>query len=147
MWDRREEVDKMAESIRIGVVASEYNYDITMMMLERAREHAKFLGAEITKEITVPGVYDMPLAVKKLLKQKDIDGVVVIGAVIEGETDHDQVIMNQTSRKLTDLSVEYDKPVGLGISGPGMSRAQAQERIDKAKEAVEAVVKLHQKLK
>jgi 6,7-dimethyl-8-ribityllumazine synthase len=147
MWDRREEVDKMAESIRIGVVASEYNYDITMMMLERAREHAKFLGAEITKEITVPGVYDMPLAVKKLLKQKDIDGVVVIGAVIEGETDHDQVIMNQTSRKLTDLSVEYDKPVGLGISGPGMSRAQAQERIDKAKEAVEAVVKLHRKLK
>jgi len=137
----------MAESIRIGVVASEYNYDITMMMLERAREHAKFLGAEITKEITVPGVYDMPLAVKKLLKQKDIDGVVVIGAVIEGETDHDQVIMNQTSRKLTDLSVEYDKPVGLGISGPGMSRAQAQERIDKAKEAVEAVVKLHRKLK
>jgi 6,7-dimethyl-8-ribityllumazine synthase len=147
MWDRQEEVDKMAESIRIGVVASEYNYDITMMMLERAREHAKFLGAEITKEITVPGVYDMPLAVKKLLKQKDIDGVVVIGAVIEGETDHDQVIMNQTSRKLTDLSVEYDKPVGLGISGPGMSRAQAQERIDKAKEAVEAVVKLHRKLK
>ena len=137
----------MAENMRIGVVASEYNYDITMMMLERAREHAKFLGAEITKEITVPGVYDMPLAVKKLLKQKDIDGVVVIGAVIEGETDHDQVIMNQTSRKLTDLSVEYDKPVGLGISGPGMSRAQAQERIDKAKEAVEAVVKLHQKLK
>ncbi|MEM2839408.1 MAG: 6,7-dimethyl-8-ribityllumazine synthase [Thermoplasmata archaeon] len=137
----------MVKGMRIGVVASEYNYDITMMMLERAREHAKFLGAEIVREITVPGVYDMPLAVKKLLKQKDIDGVVALGAVIEGETDHDQVIMNQTSRKLTDLSVEYDKPVGLGISGPGMSRAQAQERVDKAKEAVEAVVKLHEKLK
>lgn len=137
----------MAKNMKIGVVASEYNYDITMMMLERAREHAKFLGAEITREITVPGVYDMPLAVKKLLKEKDIDGVVALGAVIEGETDHDQVIMNQTSRKLTDLSVEYDKPVGLGISGPGMSRAQAQERVDKAKEAVEAVVKLHEKLK
>ena len=137
----------MAKNMRIGVVASEYNYDITMMMMERAREHAKFLGAEIVKEITVPGVYDMPLAVKKLLKQKEIDGVVALGAVIEGETDHDQVIMNQTSRKLTDLSVEYDKPVGLGISGPGMSRAQAQERVDKAKEAVEAVVKLHEKLK
>ncbi|MEM3038835.1 MAG: 6,7-dimethyl-8-ribityllumazine synthase [Thermoplasmata archaeon] len=137
----------MVKGMRIGVVASEYNYDITMMMMERAREHAKFLGAEIVREITVPGVYDMPLAVKKLLKQKDIDGVVALGAVIEGETDHDQVIMNQTSRKLTDLSVEYDKPVGLGISGPGMSRAQAQERVDKAKEAVEAVVKLHEKLK
>jgi len=136
----------MPKNMKIGVVASEYNYDITMMMIERARVHAKFLGVDITKEITVPGVYDMPLAVKRLLKDKNIDGVVVLGAVIEGETDHDTVIMNQTSRKLTDLAVEYDKPVGLGISGPGMSRVQAQERIDKAKEAIEAVVKLHQKL-
>lgn len=136
----------MAKGIRIGIVASEYNFDITLMMLERAREHAKFLGAEITKEITVPGVYDMPLIVKKLLADKNIDGVVALGAVIEGETKHDEVIMSQASRKLTDLSVEYNKPVGLGISGPGMSRLQAQERVDKAKEAVEAVVKLHQKL-
>ena len=133
--------------MKIGIVASEYNFDITMMMLERAREHAKFLGVEIVKEINVPGVYEMPLAVKKLLSDKNIDAVVAIGAVIEGETKHDEVIMGQTSRKLTDLSVEYSKPVGLGISGPGMSRLQAQERIDKAKEAVEAVVKMHEKLK
>jgi len=137
----------MAKGVRIGIVASEYNFDITMMMLERAREHAKFLGAEIMKEINVPGVYEMPLAVKKLLSDKSIDGVVALGAVIEGETKHDEVIMGQTSRKLTDLSVEYGKPVGLGISGPGMSRLQAQERVDKAKEAVEAVVKMHDKLK
>jgi len=136
----------MAKGVRIGIVASEYNFDITMMMLERAREHAKFLGAEIVKEITVPGVYDMPIAVKKLISNKGIDAVVAIGAVIEGETKHDEVVMGQTSRKLTDLAVEYGKPVGLGISGPGMTRQQAQERVDKAKEAVEAVVKLHQKL-
>lgn len=138
---------EMAKSIRIGLVCSEYNYDITMMMLERAKEHAKFLGAEIAKEITVPGVYDMPLAVKQLLKNVDIDGVVAIGAVIEGETEHDNIIMGQASRKLTDLSVEFDKPVGLGISGPGMSRLQAEERVEKAKEAVEAVVKMHRKLR
>jgi 6,7-dimethyl-8-ribityllumazine synthase len=136
----------MAKATRIGIVGSEYNFDITMMMLERAREHAKFLGAEIIKEIMVPGVYDMPLAVKKLITDPNIDGVVAIGAVIEGETKHDEVIMGQTSRKLTDLAVEFGKPVGLGISGPGMSRLQAQERVDKAKEAVEAVVKMHNKL-
>jgi 6,7-dimethyl-8-ribityllumazine synthase len=136
----------MAKGVRIGIVASEYNFDITMMMLERAREHAKFLGAVIVKEITVPGVYDMPIAVKKLISNKGIDAVVAIGAVIEGETKHDEVVMGQTSRKLTDLAVEYGKPVGLGISGPGMTRLQAQERVDKAKEAVEAVVKLYQKL-
>lgn len=137
----------MAKGMRIGIVASEYNFDITMMMLERARGHAKFLGAEIMKEINVPGVYDMPLAVKKLLADKNIDGVVAIGAVIEGETKHDEVVMGQTSRKLTDLAVEFNKPVGLGISGPGMSRLQAQERVDKAKEAVEAVVKMHSRLR
>jgi len=131
----------MAGKMKIGIVCSEYNFDITQMMLERAKEHAKFLDAEITKVVMVPGVFDMPLAIKRLLKEDAIDGVVTIGAVIEGETEHDQVVIGQTARKMTDLSVEYEKPVGLGISGPGMSRLQAADRIEKAKEAVESVVK------
>lgn len=133
--------------MKIGIVVSEYNYDITQMMLERAKAHADFLGAKIGETIHVPGVYDMPLAVKRLIKRKDIDGVVALGAVIEGETGHDEVIMSQASRKLTDLSVEYDKPVGLGITGPGMSRLQAEARIENAKSAVESVVKMHRRLK
>jgi 6,7-dimethyl-8-ribityllumazine synthase len=131
----------MAEKMKIGIVCSEYNFDITQMMLERAKEHAKFLDAEVAKVVMVPGVFDMPLAIKRLLKEDAIDGVVTIGAVIEGETEHDQVVIGQTARKMTDLSVEYEKPVGLGISGPGMSRLQAADRIEKAKEAVESVVK------
>ena len=131
----------MAGKMKIGIVCSEYNFDITQMMLERAKEHAKFLDAEVTKVVMVPGVFDMPLAIKRLLKEDSIDGVVTIGAVIEGETEHDQVVIGQTARKMTDLSVEYEKPVGLGISGPGMSRLQAADRIEKAKDAVESVVK------
>ena len=131
----------MAGKHRIGIVCSEYNYDLTKMMLERAKEHAKFLEVDIAKEIMVPGVYDIPLAVKSLLKDKSIDGVVTIGAVIEGETEHDQVVIGQAARKITDLSVEYEKPVGLGITGPGMSRLQAEDRIERAKDAVEAVAK------
>jgi len=131
----------MAGKMKIGIVCSEYNFDITQMMLERAKEHAKFLDAEVAKVVMVPGVFDMPLAIKRLLKEDAIDGVVTIGAVIEGETEHDQVVIGQTARKMTDLSVEYEKPVGLGISGPGMSRLQAADRIEKAKEAVESVVK------
>ena len=133
--------------MKIGIVVSEFNYDITQMMLERAKSHAEFLGAEVAETIHVPGVYDMPLAVKKLIKTKGIDGVVALGAVIEGETGHDDIIIGQASRKLTDLSVEYDKPVGLGITGPGMSRLQAEARIENAKTAVESVVKMHQRLK
>jgi 6,7-dimethyl-8-ribityllumazine synthase len=133
--------------MRIGIVVSEFNWDITMMMLDRAKEHANFLGAEISKIIKVPGVFDMPLAVKKLLISEDIEGVVILGAVIEGETKHDEVIMNQTARKIIDLSVEYNKPVGLGVTGPGMSRLQAEDRIDRAKLAVETVIKLYKRLK
>jgi len=135
------------EKIRIGAVVSEFNYDITMMMLERAKEHAQFLGAEITHIIKIPGVFDMPLPVKVLLERKDVDGVVVLGAVIEGETEHDDIVIQHATRKIADLSVEYKKPIGLGITGPGMSRLQAQDRIDNAKSAVEAVVKLHRRLK
>ena len=137
----------MVEKIRIGAVVSEFNYDITMMMMERAKEHAEFLGAEIVKTIKVPGVFDMGLPVKKLLEQKNIDGVVAIGAVIEGETEHDDIVIQHASRKIADLSIEYGKPVGLGITGPGMTRLQAEQRIERAKAAVESVVKLHRNLK
>jgi 6,7-dimethyl-8-ribityllumazine synthase len=135
------------KGIKIGAVVSEFNYDITMMMLERAKEHAQFLGAEITQIVKVPGVFDMGLAIKKLLKRNDIDGVVSLGAVIEGETEHDEVVISHAARKIADLSIEFEKPVGLGISGPGMSRLQAEERIERAKSAVEAVVKLHRRLR
>ena len=105
-------------------------------------------GRELFKTIIkVPGVFDMPLAVKKLLEEQDIDAVVTIGAVIEGETEHDDVVIQHTARKITDLAVEYNKPVGLGITGPGMTRLQASTRIDRAKAAVESVVKLHKRIK
>ena len=137
----------MAGKMRIGIVCSEYNFDITQMMLERAKEHAKFMDVDVARVVMVPGVFDVPLAVKSLMKDKNIDGVVTIGAVIEGETEHDQIVIGQAARKMTDLAVEYEKPVGLGISGPGMSRLQAQDRIDRAKDAVESVVKQWKALK
>ncbi len=137
----------MAGRMKIGIVCSEFNFDITQMMLERAKEHAKFLDVEVVKVIMTPGVYDIPLAVKRLAKDKNIDGVVTIGAVIEGETEHDQIIIGQAARKITDLAVEYEKPISLGISGPGMTRLQAEDRIEKAKDAVESVVKQWKSMK
>jgi len=103
---------KDGRGIRVALVASEFNYDVTWMMVERAKEEIQFLGA-----------------------------------VIEGETDHDQVVMNQAARKLTDLSVEFGKPLGLGVSGPGETRLQAQDRIENAANAVRAVVKMTARLR
>ena len=132
--------------MRIAFVVSEYNFDVTMAMLEQAKRHAEFLGAEVAQEVTVPGTFDMPIVIKKLCQRDDVDGVVCLGAVIEGETEHDDIVIGHASRKMADLAVEYGKPVGLGITGPGMSRLQAEARIERAKAAVEAVVKLHNKV-
>jgi 6,7-dimethyl-8-ribityllumazine synthase len=139
--------EREGDGIRIAIVGSEFNYDITTMMIERAREEIDFLGAELGPVVKTPGVYDMPIAVQALMGRKDVDAVVTLGAVIEGETHHDEVIMNQAARKLTDLSVEFSKPLGLGISGPGETRLQAQDRIENAAGAVRSVVKMVRRLR
>lgn len=133
--------------IRLGIVASEFNYDITALMVERAKEEAEFLHAELVRLVKVPGVFDMPLAVGKLMGLPNVDAVVVLGAVIEGETSHDELVANQAARKLLDISVQSGKPLGLGISGPGESRPQAQDRIEKAADAVRSVVKMVERLR
>ena len=133
--------------VNLGIVVSEFNYEITSAMLGLAKEHAEFLEAKVKNVVKVPGTFDMPLAVKKLLKQKDIDGVVTLGAVIEGQTDHDSIVIQHASRKIADLSLEYNKPVSLGISGPGLTRLEALQRVGYAKKAVESAVKMVRSLK
>ena len=128
--------------MRIAIVVSDFNSEVTALMLHRAIEHATSLKAEITCTVHVFGIYDMPVIVKKLLKRKDIDGVVMLGAAIKGETQHDEVIAHAVANIASQLSVEFEKPVGLGITGPGMTDEQAAARIDNAKNAVEAVVRV-----
>jgi 6,7-dimethyl-8-ribityllumazine synthase len=138
----------MEEKVRLGIVVSEFNYDITYMMLQRALDHAEFLGATVEKVLKVPGAFDMPLAIKKLLGMDEIDAVVTLGTVLKGDTDHDQVVAQHAARKMMDLALEYGKPVSLGVSGPGMTRAEATERIDEyAKRSVESAVKMVKRLK
>jgi len=131
---------------KIGMVAAEFNFDVTSMMIERARAEADFLGVEITRTIMVPGVFDMPLAIKHLITDEKIDAVITLGAVIKGETKHDEVIIAQAARKIADMSLEYDKPVAFGITGPDMTQLQAVDRIEKGRDAVDTVVKMLQRL-
>ena len=116
-------------------------------MVEYARRHAEFLGAEIVEELIVPGSFELPLAAQKLVEKDEVDAVVVLGAVIEGDTGHHETVMDQTSRKIMDISLESGKPVTLGVSGPGETRMEAEERIDEyARRAVEAAVKTVQRV-
>ncbi len=128
--------------MKIAIVVSDYNLDVTSLMLERARAHADTLGAEVSHAVHVPGVFDMGPAIKKLLKRKDVDGVVLIGAVIKGDTRHDEVVVFATAQVAAQLAIEFDKPVGLGVTGPDMTHMQALDRLDNARNAVDAVVKM-----
>ncbi len=131
-------------TVRIGLVAAEYNASVTEPMRERARETATERGAEITAELTVPGSYDAPLAADRLARRDAVDAVAVVGAIVTGDTDHDQVIGTAVASKLADVSVSRDTPVTFGVSGPGMSGAEARERVDKGAEAVNAAVEMAQ---
>jgi len=135
------------DKIKIGLVVAEFNRDITYMMEVLAREHAEILGAEVTEVIRVPGVFDTPIAIKRMLEKGSVDAIATIGCVIEGDTEHDEVVAQHAARKIMDLGLEYNIPVTLGISGPGMGRIAAHQRVDYAKRAIEAAVKLVKRLK
>ncbi len=116
------------DKVRIGVVVSEFNREITFPMLGNAKRQAKKMDAMITYVCYVPGSYDMPVIVQELLKKKDVDAAVTLGAVIKGETNHDEIVAENAARLIADLSVKHSKPVALGITGPNMSFKQAKDR-------------------
>lgn len=128
-------------------MVSEFNEEVTSRMLDVAKEKAEKLKLKIKYICNVPGAYDMPILVDALLQKKDIAGVVTLGAIIKGQTKHDEVIAHSTARALTDLSLKYQKPISLGITGPGMQERHAYARIRPVTErAVEAIVKISNEL-
>jgi len=134
--------------LNIAIVVSEFNDEITSKMLDVAIEKAKDLKLNIKFTCKVSGVFDMPIVIDSLLKKKEIDAVVTLGAVIKGQTKHDELITNATVRAIIELSIKYQKPVTLGITGPGMSDRQAQARIRPvAERAVEAAEKIAEQLR
>ena len=134
--------------MNIAIIVSEFNNKITSRMHQVALEKAKELKLNVKHECKVPGIFDMPLIIDKLLQKKNVDGVVTLGAVIKGKTKHDEVIANSTANRISELSIKYQKPVSLGISGPGMAERQAYARIRPvAERAVEAVSRLNNELK
>ena len=116
--------------IRVAIVVSEFNKDITLQMLGTAINQAQKVNVELRYVCYVPGSFDMPLMIEELLKRKDIDAAITIGAIIRGETRHDSIVAENAARLIADLSLKYGKPVSLGISGPDMTIEQAKDRIE-----------------
>jgi len=128
--------------VSLGLVVARFNASVTERMEETAREAAAEHGAEIVETIEVPGSYDTPLAADRLARRRDVEAVAVIGAIVTGDTGHDEVIADAAAQGLTEVSLDRDKPVTLGISGPGMSGAEARERVDNGAQAITAAVEM-----
>ena len=134
--------------MNIAIVVAEFNEKITSRMYEVALEKAKNLKLNVKYTSRVPGIFDMPLIIDKLLQKKDVDGVVTLGAGIKGQPKHDEIIAHSTARNIAKLSLKHQKPVSFGISGPGMSERQAYARIRSVSEnAVSAAQKVNAELK
>lgn len=134
--------------VALGLVVAQFNKrgPVTHEMESRAREAAAEADTEIVETLETPGSYDTPLAADRLARRDDIDAVAVLGAIVTGDTDHDSVIADAAAQGLTDVSLRRDTPVTLGITGPGMSHAEAEERTDKGASAVRSAISLAEEL-
>jgi 6,7-dimethyl-8-ribityllumazine synthase len=134
--------------VRLGLVVAQFNKRgrVTQEMADRARDAAAERGADIVETVEVPGSYDTPLAADRLARRDDVDAVAVVGAIVSGDTDHDQVIADAAAQGLTDVSLERDTPVAFGVTGPGMSADEAAARVDYGATTVESAIDLAEDL-
>jgi 6,7-dimethyl-8-ribityllumazine synthase len=133
--------------MNLAIVAAEFNREVTDLMLEKALARAKERGVRVTSVVRVPGTFEIPLAIQRLFERPDVDAAVAIGAVIKGETGHDEALMAAVPPALLGVGLRAGKPIGLGITGPGMTDEQSLARVDKGAEAVDSALAMHELLR
>lgn len=131
------------KKIKLGLVVSKFNYSITGKMEKISIAHAKKRGASVTSILYSPGTCDAPFVVNRMLKARKVDAIAVLGVVLKGATDHDQVVTYTAFNSIMSLSHKFDRPVTFGIIGPNATRRLAMQRADDyARRAVDAAVDL-----
>ncbi len=106
-----------ASGLRIGIVVSEWNREITGKLLRGCMEtltHAG-LSQKDMKILHVPGSYELPSGATLLLNKGQLDTVICLGCVIKGETRHDEYINHAVAQGLIQLNLKYLKPVIFGL--------------------------------
>lgn len=134
--------------VTLGLVIARFDKhgDVIDAMERAAEEAAAARDADIADRVSVPGSFDTPLAADRLARRRRIDAVAVLGAIVSGETDHDQVIARSAANGLTDVGIRHDTPVTMGIIGPGMTADQAADRIHYGERAVDSAIDLVEEL-
>jgi len=102
---------------KIGIVVSEWNDSITLNLLAGAKQ--TLLDNNVPEENIlvrfVPGAFELPLAAQLMLDNTDVDGVVAIGVVIQGETKHFDFVCKGTTDGLMKVMLEYNSPVSFCV--------------------------------
>src|SRR2546428_11145738 len=119
--------------MRLGIVASQFNAEVSHRLLERARTQAQSRGVEVAVT-TVPGALEIPLALQWMAQSGRFDALAAVGAVIRGETYHFQVVANESARGVMDVSLDFGLPVANGILTTE-NEPQALPRLAKRAEA------------
>ena len=118
---------------KILIVVASYYKNISDGLLASAK---KKLPKHVSL-ITVPGVFEIPVAIARNIKK--FDGFVALGCVIKGETPHFDLISKATIDGIMKLSIEHKKPIGNGIV-TCLNHKQALSRRKKGQEATAAVL-------
>jgi len=119
-----------ASEMRFGIVVSDWNMDVTWALLEGAVNALKKHGAK-NKNIVikhVPGSFELTLGAQFLAEYDDLDAVICLGCVIQGETPHFTYICQGVAQGITQLNMEYNLPFIFGV----LTTNNQQQAIDRA---------------
>ena len=118
-----------ATGMKFGIVVAEWNYEITGALALGAIETLKIHGAKDENIILkhVPGSFELTLGAQYMAEFTDVDAVIILGCVIQGETRHFDFICNSVTQGITNLNMKYNKPFIFGLLTTG-NQQQAIER-------------------
>ena len=125
--------------VKIYIVVSTYNNDITQELCASAKKELDKSGVKKIDIIKVSGSFEIPVVISKLSKK--YDGFVAIGCVIKGETANFDLISKAITNGIMELSIREKKPIGNSII-TSFSKDQALKRFDRGKEAAKAVLEV-----
>lgn len=102
---------------RFGIVVAEWNSEVTEALFKGAYETLQKYGAKHENIIvkSVAGSYELPLAAQWLVQRIDIDAVIALGCIIQGETRHFDFIAQAVAKGIMDVNLKFAKPVIFGV--------------------------------
>ncbi|MDE0574979.1 MAG: 6,7-dimethyl-8-ribityllumazine synthase [Candidatus Poseidoniales archaeon] len=126
--------------MNIAIVCGSFHKTEVSKMLEWASDEASRQGLTLTDIVWVPGAMEVPLALNRLLARDDIQGAACLGIIEKGHTQHGLAMGQSVIQSIIDLQLTWDKPVGLGIIGPGAEPEHIGPRLEPhARAAVAAI--------